>query len=45
MYFAIETYSGRPGVQQAARLEQNLVVTKDGPQVFTLFPFEEEMLK
>ena len=45
MYFAIETYSGRPGVQQAVRLEQNLVVTKDGPQVFTLFPFEEEMLK
>ena len=45
MYFAVETYSGRPGVQQAVRLEENLVVTKDGPQVFTLFPFEEEMLK
>lgn len=44
MYFAVETYSGKPGLQQAVRLEENMVVTKDGPQIFTLFPFEECML-
>jgi len=26
------------------RLEENLLVTKDGPIVFTKYPFEEEAL-
>jgi Xaa-Pro aminopeptidase len=43
MYLAIECYaSDGPGGNCGVRLEENLVVTKDGYQVFSLFPFEEE---
>ena len=43
MYMAVETYaSDGPGGDCGVRLEENLVVTKDGYQVFSLFPFEEE---
>ncbi|HEY8840162.1 MAG TPA: aminopeptidase P family protein, partial [Candidatus Dormibacteraeota bacterium] len=44
MYFAAETFSGHPGLEQTVRLEENLLVTKDGPIVFTKYPFEEEAL-
>jgi len=44
MYMAIETYSGKPGVEQAARIEQDVVVTDKGPVLFTLYPFEEKFL-
>ena len=43
MYLAIETYaSDGPGGSFGVRLEDNLVVTKDGYQMFSLFPYEEE---
>src|SRR5918999_1280728 len=35
MYFAAETFSGHPGLEQTVRLEENLLVTKDGPVIFT----------
>ncbi len=38
MYFALET-SARPTT--AARIEEMMVVTADGPQVTTLFPCED----
>jgi len=44
MYFAAETFAGHPGLEQTVRLEENLLVTKDGPIVFTKYPFEEEAL-
>ncbi len=44
MYFSLETYSGKPGLEQAVRLEQSFVITDKGPQLFTLFPFEEAFL-
>ena len=44
MYMAIETYSGKPGSEQAVRLEQNLVITDKGPVLFSLFPFDEKFL-
>ena len=31
MYFACETFAGHPGLEQTVRLEENLLVTKDGP--------------
>src|ERR1700704_2763570 len=31
MYFAAETFAGHPGLEQTVRLEENLLVTKDGP--------------
>jgi Xaa-Pro aminopeptidase len=45
MYMAMETYSGKPGLEQAVRLEQNVVITDNGPVLFTLFPFEEKFLE
>jgi Xaa-Pro aminopeptidase len=44
MYMAIETYGGKPGLEQAVRLEQNLVITDKGPVLFSLFPFDEKFL-
>jgi Xaa-Pro aminopeptidase len=43
LYLAVETYADDgPGGDCSVRLEENLVVTKNGYQVFSLFPFEEE---
>src|SRR5438874_5969332 len=36
MYFAIETYAGHPHLPQTCRLEENVLVTADGPVIFTL---------
>jgi Xaa-Pro aminopeptidase len=44
MYFACETFAGHPGLEQTVRLEENLLVTKDGPVIFTKHPFDEEAL-
>jgi Xaa-Pro aminopeptidase len=45
MYFAIETFAGHPGLQQTARLEENVLVTKDGPVVFTMMEHMEEAMR
>jgi Xaa-Pro aminopeptidase len=45
MYFAVETFAGHPLLEQTVRLECDLVITDKGHELFTLFPFEEEMLK
>jgi len=42
MYFAIETFAGHPGLQQTCRLEENVLVTADGPVIFTLMEHMEE---
>ena len=42
MYMAVETWAGDPGEDFSVRLEQNLVVTKTGHVIYSLFPFEEE---
>jgi Xaa-Pro aminopeptidase len=44
MYFACETFAGHPGLEQTVRLEENLLVTKDGPVIFTKHPFIPEGL-
>ncbi len=45
MYFAAETFAGHPGLEQTVRLEENLLVTKDGPVLFTKHPFYEYALE
>ena len=44
MYFACETFAGHPGLEQTVRLEENLLVTKEGPVLFTKHPFYDEAL-
>lgn len=45
MYFAVETFAGHPGLQQTVRLEENVLVTKDGPVVFTMMEHMEEAMR
>ena len=42
MYFAIETFAGHAGLEQTCRLEENVLVTADGPVVFTMMEHMEE---
>jgi Xaa-Pro dipeptidase len=35
MYFAVETFAGHPMLPMTCRLEENILVTADGPVVFT----------
>jgi Xaa-Pro aminopeptidase len=41
MVFALETYCPTPDRRSAARIEEEVVVTPDGPQILTRFPAEE----
>jgi Xaa-Pro aminopeptidase len=44
MYFAIETFAGHPGLPQTCRLEENVLVSGNGPVVFTLMEHMEEAM-
>jgi Xaa-Pro aminopeptidase len=41
MVFALETYCPASDGRSAARIEEEVLVTADGPQIFTRFPAEE----
>jgi len=45
MYFAVETFAGHPGLRQTCRLEENVLVTGDGPAIFTLMEHMEEAMR
>jgi Xaa-Pro aminopeptidase len=45
MYFAIETYAGHPKLPQTTRLEENVLVTANGPVVFTLMEHMAEAFR
>jgi len=45
MYFSIETFAGHPGLPQTCRLEENVLVSGDGPVVFTLMEHMEEAMR
>ena len=42
MYFAIETFAGHPGLEQTCRLEENVLVSADGPVIFTRIRWTED---
>lgn len=44
MLFALETYAPAADGRSAARIEEEVVVTADGPKIITLFPCEELMV-
>jgi Xaa-Pro dipeptidase len=41
MVFALETYCPASDGFSAARIEEEIVVTEDGPRILTLFPAHE----
>ncbi len=45
MYFAVETFAGHAGLPQTCRLEENVLVTADGPVLFTLMEHMEEAMR
>jgi len=45
MYFSVETFAGHPLLSQTCRLEENILVTADGPVVFTLMEHMEEAMQ
>ena len=45
MYFAVETFAGHPGLPQTCRLEENVLVSADGPVVFTQVEHMEEAMR
>jgi Xaa-Pro aminopeptidase len=44
MLFALETYAPASDGRSAARIEEEVVVTPEGPKIITLFPAEELMV-
>jgi Xaa-Pro aminopeptidase len=44
MFFALETYAPAADGRSAARIEEEIIVTAEGPKVITLFPCEELMV-
>jgi Xaa-Pro dipeptidase len=44
MLFALETYAPAADGHSAARIEEEVIVTAEGPKVITLFPCEELMV-
>jgi methionine aminopeptidase len=44
MVFALETYCPTKDGRSAARIEEEVVVTTDGPQVLTRFPADELLI-
>ena len=41
MVFALETYCPASDGFSAARIEEEIVITEDGPRILTLFPAQE----
>ena len=44
MYFSVEPYAGIPGIG-GFRLENQVLITSEGPDIFTPLPFDERLLK
>ena len=44
MTFAVETFAGHPALPQTARMEDDIVVTPDGPVRLTQMEYEDELL-
>ncbi|MUV37096.1 Xaa-Pro dipeptidase [Lentibacillus sp. JNUCC-1] len=45
MVISVESYIGSPGGKEGVKLEEQLLVTSDGVENFSSFPFEERLLK
>ena len=45
MYFSVETFAGHQGLPQTCRLEENVLVSADGPVVFSVMEHMEEAMR
>lgn len=44
MVLCVESYIGVPGCREGVKLEEQVLVTKNGPEFLSNFPFDEELL-
>ena len=44
MVVCVESYVGAPGGREGIKLEQQVLVTADGPKLMSSYPFEEALL-
>ena len=44
MVVSVEFYAGRVDQQDGAKLEDEVLITADGPLMLSLYPYEEELL-
>lgn len=44
MVFCIESFAGEPGGREGVKLEQQILVTDDGPELLSTHPLEEQLL-
>jgi Xaa-Pro aminopeptidase len=45
MVICVESYIGAEGGAEGVKLEEQVLLTVDGPQVLSTFPFEEDLLR
>ncbi|WP_236560998.1 Xaa-Pro peptidase family protein [Pontibacillus sp. HMF3514] len=45
MVLSVESYIGSPGGKEGVKLEEQLLVTEDGVENFSDFPFEQKLMK
>ena len=45
MVICVESYIGAEGGAEGVKLEEQVLLTADGPQILTTFPFEEDLLR
>lgn len=44
MVICVESYVGAPGETDGVKLEEQVLITEDGPEVMTTYPFEDALL-
>ena len=44
MVLSVESYVGEPGGHEGVKLEEQVVITRDGAVTLSSFPFEERLL-
>jgi len=44
MVVSVEFYAGEVGGQDGVKLEDQIWITKDGPKLMSLYPYEEKLL-
>ncbi len=44
MTLCVESYIGKPGGREGVKLEEQVLITADGPEVLSTYPFEERLL-
>jgi Xaa-Pro aminopeptidase len=45
MVVSVEFYAGKVGEQDGVKLEDEVLITADGPVMLSLYPYEDKLLR